>query len=320
MTEKQDASIGAAFGAKMARKARQCWCLCLSLLVLGGPALAQTPTPDMPPASPEMEARLKKLETELRCLVCQNQTLAESPAGLAGDLRREVRLLADSGKSDEEIKAHLKARYGDFVLYKPQLENKTWVLWFGPFVLLMLGSGVLAWMARRRREPVAPATGGAAPLPVMSAADHARAAALLAEGGRIIDDSSGLRDLLARARVIAVVGLSARAERPSHDVAAYLQAHGYRIIPVNPAYTEILGEKCYARLQDVPEPIDIVDCFRKSADIPPVVEDAIAAGAKAVWMQLGIVNDAAARRATEAGLDVVMNRCTKIEHAALAGL
>ena len=104
----------------------------------------------MPPMSPELELRLKKLETELRCLVCQNQTLAESPAGLAGDLRREIRLLADSGKNDEQIKQHLKERYGDFVLYKPPVESKTWLLWFGPFVLLAGGAMLVAMINRRR--------------------------------------------------------------------------------------------------------------------------------------------------------------------------
>ena len=113
-----------------------------------GPA----PTPPMAPMSPALEARLKQLETELRCLVCQNQTLAESPSGLAGDLRREVRLLAESGKSDAEIKAHLRARYGDFVLYRPPLELKTSLLWFGPFALLLGGAGLLWWLGRSRRR------------------------------------------------------------------------------------------------------------------------------------------------------------------------
>lgn len=109
--------------------------------------------------SPELEMRLKKLETELRCLVCQNQTLAESPAGLAGDLRREIRMLADQNKSNEEIKEHLRARYGDFVLYRPPVDGKTYLLWFGPFALLT-GGGILLWIMNRRRvagvQPVAP--------------------------------------------------------------------------------------------------------------------------------------------------------------------
>jgi cytochrome c-type biogenesis protein CcmH len=105
----------------------------------------------MPPASPELELRLKKLETELRCLVCQNQTLAESPAGLASDLRREVRLLADGGRSNEEIKEFLRARYGDFVLYNPPVSNKTYLLWFGPFALLLLGAYIAFMVARQRK-------------------------------------------------------------------------------------------------------------------------------------------------------------------------
>jgi uncharacterized protein len=98
-----------------------------------------------------------------------------------------------------------------------------------------------------------------------------------------------------------------------------MQEHGYRIIPVNPAYQVVLGEKCYPSLRDVPEKIDMVDCFRKSAEIPAIAEDAIAIGAKTLWMQLGVVNEAAALRAQEAGLDVVMDRCVKIEHARLFG-
>ena len=144
-------SIGAAFGAFSACKVRQCLsfivlCCCVVLTVR-----AQTPTPEMAPMSPELETRLKKLETELRCLVCQNQTLAESPAGLAGDLRREIRMLADQKKSNEEIKEHLRARYGDFVLYRPPVDNKTYLLWFGPFALL-IGGAMLLWIMNRRRK------------------------------------------------------------------------------------------------------------------------------------------------------------------------
>ncbi len=155
-----NSSTGAALRALLAEMPR--WCSSLALVVLlfsGVQAFAQTATPPMPPASPELELRLKKLETELRCLVCQNQTLADSPAGLAGDLRREVRLLADSGKSDEEIKQHLKARYGDFVLYKPTVESKTWLLWFGPFLLLLAGAVLVIVITRRTRAlPAQPAT------------------------------------------------------------------------------------------------------------------------------------------------------------------
>ena len=143
--------------------------LCLSVV-------AQTPTPPMAPASPALEARLKKLETELRCMVCQNQTLAESPAGLAGDLRREIRLLADQGKSNDEIKIHLKARYGDFILYNPTVESKTWLLWFGPFVLLV-GGGLLVTVILRRTR-CASETNTAE---IINADERARASKLLGE-------------------------------------------------------------------------------------------------------------------------------------------
>ena len=134
-----------------------------------------------------------------------------------------------------------------------------------------------------------------------------------------MDDIPTLRKILRNARTIAIVGLSANWYRPSYFAAKYMQEHGYRIIPVNPAYQEVLGEKCYPSLRDVPEKIDMVDCFRKSAEIPAIAEDAIAIGAKTLWMQLGVVNEAAALRAQEAGLDVVMDRCVKIEHARLFG-
>ncbi len=142
---------GAAFGAFVAWKVRQCLTFILIACAVAFAAHAQTPTPEMAPMSPELEVRLKKLETELRCLVCQNQTLAESPAGLAGDLRREIRLLADQNKSNEEIKEHLRARYGDFVLYRPPVDGKTWLLWFGPFFLL-IGGAILLWIMNRRRN------------------------------------------------------------------------------------------------------------------------------------------------------------------------
>jgi predicted CoA-binding protein len=135
----------------------------------------------------------------------------------------------------------------------------------------------------------------------------------------IVDDIAGLRRILGRSRTLAVVGLSAQWYRPSYFAAKYMQDHGYRIIPVNPRYAEVLGEKCYADLRAIPEPVDLVDCFRKSPEIPPIAEDAIAIGAKVLWMQLGIENADAAGRATAAGLDVVMNRCVKIEHARLLG-
>jgi cytochrome c-type biogenesis protein CcmH len=115
------------------------------------PLHAQVQTPELPPPSPEVAKRLKMLESELRCLVCQNQTLAESPAGLAGDLRREVRSLVEQGKGDAEIKAFLRERYGDFVLYKPPVDPKTYLLWFGPFGLLLIGAAS-GWMVARRRS------------------------------------------------------------------------------------------------------------------------------------------------------------------------
>jgi uncharacterized protein len=135
----------------------------------------------------------------------------------------------------------------------------------------------------------------------------------------IVDDIAGLRRILSRSRTLAVVGLSAQWHRPSYFAAKYMQDHGYRIIPVNPRYAEVLGQKCYPDLRSIPEAIDIVDCFRKASEIDPIADDAIAIGARVLWMQLGIVNEAAARRAAAAGLDVVMNRCVKIEHARILG-
>lgn len=132
-----------------------------------------------------------------------------------------------------------------------------------------------------------------------------------------MDDIATLRRILKENRVIAVVGLSAKQHRPSHSVAKYLLEHGYRVIPVNPAYQEVLGQKCYPSLRDVPERVDIVDCFRRSAEIMPVAEDAIAVGAKVLWMQIGVINEAAAEKARKAGLDVVMDRCIEIEYARL---
>ncbi len=135
----------------------------------------------------------------------------------------------------------------------------------------------------------------------------------------IVDDIAGLRRILARSRTLAVVGLSAQWYRPSYFAAKYMQDHGYRIIPVNPRYDEVLGEKCYPDLRAIADPVDLVDCFRRSRDIPPIADAAIAIGAKVLWMQLGVVNDEAAQRASDAGLDVVMNRCVKIEHARILG-
>ncbi|MSQ11487.1 MAG: CoA-binding protein [Dehalococcoidia bacterium] len=123
--------------------------------------------------------------------------------------------------------------------------------------------------------------------------------------------------ILKESKVIAVVGLSPNPERESHAVARYLQQQGYRIIPVNPNAQEVLGERCYLSLDKVPEPVDVVDIFRRAEDVPPIVDQAIAIHAKAVWMQLGIVNQGAADKAAQAGLDVVMDRCTAVEHRLL---
>ena len=127
-------------------------------------------------------------------------------------------------------------------------------------------------------------------------------------------------EILEQSRVIVVVGLSPREERDSHRVAKYLQAQGYRIIPVNPIAEEILGEQCYPSVTDVPEEIDVVDVFRRSEDVPPVVEEAIRKGAKVVWMQLRIVNEEAAERARAHGMEVVMDRCMLVEHGRWKGI
>jgi predicted CoA-binding protein len=134
-----------------------------------------------------------------------------------------------------------------------------------------------------------------------------------------MDDINTLRRILREAKVIAVVGLSADWFRPSYFAAKYMQEHGYRVIPVNPKYAEILGEKCYPSLCDIPHPVDIVDVFRKTADVMPIAEDAIKIGAKVLWQQLGVRNEEAAAKAWAAGLQTVMDRCVKIEHGRLFG-
>ena len=133
------------------------------------------------------------------------------------------------------------------------------------------------------------------------------------------EDIATLRRILRTSRTIAVVGLSAEWHRPSFFAAKYMQEHGYRIIPVNPRYTDILGERCHASLNDIDEPVDIVDVFRRTEDVPKVADQAIAIGAKCLWQQIGVKNVEAAARAAAAGLDVVMDRCVKIEHARLFG-
>ncbi len=125
--------------------------------------------------------------------------------------------------------------------------------------------------------------------------------------------------ILQEARTIAMVGLSSNPFRPSHFAAIYMLAEGYNVIPVNPREQEILGRRSYPSLRDIPEAVDIVDIFRDPQAVPPIVEDAIAIGAKVVWMQLGVINEEAARRAREAGLEVVMDACVKIEHARFFG-
>jgi predicted CoA-binding protein len=134
----------------------------------------------------------------------------------------------------------------------------------------------------------------------------------------MLDDDT-LRRILASCRTIAVVGLSDDWRRPSHGVAKYLQQRGYRIVPVNPRCQRILGETCYARLEDIPFRIDMVDVFRKPDEVLPVARSAVAIGAKCLWQQLGIANLEADAVARAAGLDSVFDRCTQIDHARLLG-
>jgi len=134
-----------------------------------------------------------------------------------------------------------------------------------------------------------------------------------------MSDIRTLRQVLQNHRTIAVVGLSADWFRPSYFAAKYMQEHGYRIIPVNPKYTEILGEACYPSLKDIPHAVDIVDVFRKPADTPAIAQEAVDIGAKVFWLQLGVINEDAQAVAQDAGLTVVVDRCVKIEHARLFG-
>jgi len=135
----------------------------------------------------------------------------------------------------------------------------------------------------------------------------------------LVDDIAGLRRILARNRTIAVVGLSANWYRPSFFAAKYLKDHGYRIVPVNPTYTEVLGEPCYPSIAEIPYGVDVVDCFRKPGEMVALAHEAVAKGAKVLWMQLGIRNPEALKIASDAGLDVVWDRCMKIEHARILG-
>ena len=135
----------------------------------------------------------------------------------------------------------------------------------------------------------------------------------------IVDDVAGLRRVLQGNRVIAVVGLSASWNRPSYFAAKYMLEHGYTVIPVNPGATEILGQKCYPELAAIPCKVDMVDVFRKPEDVMPIADAAIRIGARCLWLQLGVIHQAAADKASVAGLDVVMDHCVKIEYARLFG-
>ncbi len=136
-----------------------------------------------------------------------------------------------------------------------------------------------------------------------------------------MDDIQTLRRILHESRVIAMVGLSADWYRPSYFAAKYLQEHGYKVIPVNPRYAgkQVLGETCYASLREIPDRVDVVDVFRRTEDVAPVADEAIALGAKVLWQQIGVKNEAAAAKARAAGMDAVMDRCMKIEHGRLFG-
>lgn len=135
----------------------------------------------------------------------------------------------------------------------------------------------------------------------------------------IVDDVAGLRRVLQDSRVIAVVGLSPSWNRPSFFAAKYMLDHGYTIVPVNSGATEILGQKCYPDLASIPLRVDMVDVFRKREDVLPIAEEAARIGARCLWLQLGVINREAAAMADAAGLDVVMDRCVKIEYARLFG-
>ena len=134
-----------------------------------------------------------------------------------------------------------------------------------------------------------------------------------------ITDDAGLRELLRATKTIAVVGISDKPYRDSHHVAEYLIDAGYRVFPVNPNLNEVLGLRCYPDLGSIPEAIDLVDVFRRPEEIAAVVDATIACKAKALWLQLGVINEAEAERASQAGLRVVMDRCSKIDHARLIG-
>ena len=134
-----------------------------------------------------------------------------------------------------------------------------------------------------------------------------------------MNNDETMKEILQSAKTIASVGLSSNLDKESYWIGSYLKDQGYRLIPVNPTADEILGEKAYADLESIPDQIDVVQVFRRSEDVPPVVDSAIKAGAKVVWMQAGIVNEEAAQKAREAGLEVVMDACMRITHQRLIG-
>jgi hypothetical protein len=140
---------------------------------------------------------------------------------------------------------------------------------------------------------------------------------------KLIDSAAGRLEILKRYKNIAMIGLSANPYRPSHFAAIYMLSYGYNVIPINPRETEILGRTCYPTLAAAhaahPGKIELVDVFRNSKDVPPIVPEAAAVGAKVLWLQLGVINDEAAQAAIAAGMDVVMDRCVKIEHARFYG-
>ena len=135
-----------------------------------------------------------------------------------------------------------------------------------------------------------------------------------------MDDASLEEKILKGSHTVALVGASPDAERPSYRVFSYLKEQGYRVIPVNPRFADILGEICYPDLAAIPEKVDVVDIFRRAEDVPPVVDQAIGIGAKVVWMQQGVINEAAASRAREAGIQVVMDKCMRKEHLKMRGV
>jgi len=135
----------------------------------------------------------------------------------------------------------------------------------------------------------------------------------------MVDDIPTIRKILSENKTLAIVGLSANESRPSFFAAKYMQDHGYNIIPVNPRYTEVLGQTCYPDLESIPQPVDIVDVFQRSEKVLPIARSAVAIKAKVLWMQLGVINPEAAKLATDAGLEVVADRCVKIEYARMFG-